>query len=175
MRSLAQALLKRERIETTWAKAKETQRVAERLITLGKNGSIHARRRAQSILNDTDGVRKLFAEIAPRFQNRAGGYTRVLHLGHRAGDSAEMAWIELVELGDRLKAKPKSKAAREEKERPVAKGKPATAVKENPLPEKEKPPVAKEEPEKKPAKPEEKKPRSFVDGLRKFFKGRDNP
>jgi len=171
-RSLAQALLKRERIQTTWAKAKETQRITERLITLGKEGSLHARRRAQSILNDSDGVHKLFAEIAPRFQNRSGGYTRVLHQGHRAGDGASMAWIELVELGARFKEKAKAKA---EKSGP-AKGKPAVTrerpgVKQKP---EEQAPERTEKPatpsEKKPAKPEEKKPRGFVDGLRKFFK-----
>ena len=153
-RSLAQALLKRERIKTTLAKAKEAQRLTERLITLGKEGSLPARRRAQSILNDTDGVRKLFAEIAPRFQSRAGGYTRILHYGTRAGDRAEMAWIELVELGTQIKEKAAPKTSKETK----------TVLKE-------KPPAV---PEKKPAKPEQKKP-SFVDGLRKFFKPRDNP
>jgi large subunit ribosomal protein L17 len=157
-RSLAQALLKRERIKTTWAKAKEAQRITERLITLGKEGSLPARRRAQSILNDVDGVHKLFAEIAPRFQNRSGGYTRILHYGTRAGDGARMAWIELVELGTQLKEKPKGKTAKEEK--------PASP----PVREK---PAAKEEPQKKPVKPEEKKPGKFIDGLRKFFKRRE--
>ncbi len=187
-RSLAQALLKRERIKTTWAKAKEAQRITERLITLGKEGSLPARRRAQSILNDVDGVRKLFAEIAPRFKTRAGGYTRILHYGTRAGDGAAMAWIELVELGTQLKEKPKT--AKEEKQavkerlrkeeaaprasaqKPVVRERPAP-VKERPAPEvSEKPSSA---PEKKPAKPEQKKP-GFVDGLRKFFKprSRDN-
>lgn len=160
-RSLAQALLKRERIETTWAKAKEAQRITERLITLGKEGGLPARRRAQSILNDVNGVRKLFAEIAPRFQNRAGGYTRILHYGNRAGDGARMAWIELVELGTQITEKPKPKTAKEAKKPAVVKERPA-----------EKLPAA---PEKKPAKLEQKKPRGFVDGLRKFFKRRDNP
>jgi large subunit ribosomal protein L17 len=185
-RSLAQALLKRERIKTTWAKAKEAQRITERLITLGKEGSLPARRRAQSILNDVDGVRKLFAEIAPRFQNRAGGYTRILHYGNRAGDGAAMAWIELVELGAQLKEKSKSKTSKEARPRQgeaaprasaqktAVKEKPAV-VKERPSPApetSEKPPAA---PEKRPAKPEQKKPSGFVDGLRKFFKRRDNP
>ena len=159
MRSLAQALLKRERMQTTWAKAKEAQRITERLITLGKDGGLSARRRAFSILNDAEAVRKLFAEIAPRFKNRAGGYTRVLRTGNRAGDAAEMAWIELVELGTQINPKPKGKEQRKE----------------------EKPSAVTQEP---PQKPEEKKPRqdkktSFLDGLRKFFKGRpkgrDNP
>ena len=172
-RSLAQALLKRERIQTTWAKAKETQRITERLITLGKQGGLHARRRALSILNDSDGVHKLFAEIAPRFQNRSGGYTRVLHQGHRAGDGAQMAWIELVELGDQFKEKLKAKGAKSEKQ-PSVKEKPTVKQRpEDPVPERTEKPAAL--PEKKPAKPEQKKPRSFVDGLRKFFKPRDNP
>ena len=174
-RSLAQALLKRERIKTTWSKAKETQRLTERLITMGKEGSLSARRRAQSILNDVDGVRKLFAEIAPRFQNRSGGYTRILHYGSRPGDGARMAWIELVELGTQIKEKPKGKAAKGEKPAPaVVKEKPPVKEKPVPPPVREKP-AAKEEPQKKPVKPEEKKPGKFIDGLRKFFKRRDNP
>lgn len=175
-RSLAQALLKRERIKTTLAKAKEAQRLTERLITMGKDGSLSARRRAQSILNDVDGVRKLFAEIAPRFKTRAGGYTRIMHYGNRAGDGARMAWIELVELGAKITEKSKPKTAKEAKtvvkEKPASKEKPSV-VKERPAPESaEKPASA---PEKKPAKPEQKKP-GFVDGLRKFFKprSRDN-
>lgn len=191
VRSLAQALINRERIETTWAKAKEAQRVTEKLITLGKKGSVHARRRAQSILNDVDGVHKLFTEIAPRFQNRPGGYTRVLRLGHRAGDGADMAWVELVELGARFTVKPKDKAAKEGKEKPAAKGKASPAVKEKPA-AKEKPapkpkaevkdaevveeteaPESKQAP-KKEASPEEqqKQQPGFTQGLRKFFKRR---
>lgn len=156
VRSLAQALLKGERMQTTLSKAKEAQRLTERLITLGKEGSLSARRRAQGILNDTDGTRKLFAEIAPRFQSRAGGYTRILHYGNRHGDGAKMAWIELVELGTPIKEKSKPKTS-----------------KQKPAPETlEKPPAA---PERKPAKPEQKKPGGFIDGLRKFFKRRNNP
>lgn len=162
-------------MQTTLAKAKEAQRLTERLITLGKEGSLSARRRAQSILNDPPGVRKLFAEIAPRFQNRAGGYTRILHYGNRHGDGAKMAWIELVELGIQIKEKSKPKTAKEAKPAREAK----TIVKEKPAVPKERPSSAPETlekppaaPEKKPAKPEQKKP-SFVDGLRKFFKPRD--
>ena len=184
-RSLAQALVKQERIQTTLAKAKVTQRITERLITLGKDGSLPARRRALSILNDTDGVRKLFAEIAPRFKTRAGGYTRILHYGNRAGDGARMAWIELVELGTKITEKSKPKTAKEAKtavkEKPAPKEKPAV-VKERPAPVKERPsPIAESSekpvaPEKKPAKPENKKPEGFVDGLRKLFKRRgDRP
>ena len=117
VRDLAQALIKREQIQTTRAKAKEAQRLTERLITLGKAGSLSARRRAISILNDVDLVGRLFSEIAPRFKNRQGGYTRILHMGHRAGDGAEMAWIELVELGAPLTAKPKGKGKEERGER----------------------------------------------------------
>lgn len=172
-RSLAQALLRRERIQTTWAKAKEAQRITERLITLGKQGSLHARRRAQSILNDSDGVHKLFTEIAPRFQNRSGGYTRVLHQGNRSGDGAEMAWIELVEL--KAKETKTQKPASVKEKPPVTREKPSVRQKpEEPAPERTKKPAVSAE--KKPAKPEEKKPRGFIDGLRKFFKRRgDNP
>ncbi len=105
VRSLAQALLINEQIRTTHAKAKEAQQITEKLITLGKKGSLAARRQALTILNDTEVIRKLFAEIAPRFQGRNGGYTRVLHDGVRAGDSARMSILELVELSQKKKDK----------------------------------------------------------------------
>lgn len=165
VRSLAQALLRRERIRTTRAKAKETQRLADRLITLGKEGSLSARRQAVSLLNDTGLVRRLFSEIAPRFSGRPGGYTRVLRAGHRNGDAAAMAVLELVELAPEKKSKPKEKG----KERP-AKAAAPEAPKPKPAAAHPPEPPAKKAPEKK-----ERKPGGFIEGLRGFFKRRDNP
>jgi large subunit ribosomal protein L17 len=97
LRNLATALMEHERIITTEAKAKELRRVADRLVTLGKRGDLHARRQALRVIRSNAVVRKLFDEVAPRFSERHGGYTRVLHLGYRAGDAAAMAVIELVD------------------------------------------------------------------------------
>jgi len=85
-----------ERIKTTIAKAKQVRRVAEKMITLGKRGSLHARRRAISILKQPGVVAHLFSEVAPRYEDRPGGYTRILRLGQRRGDAAEMCLLELV-------------------------------------------------------------------------------
>lgn len=97
LRNLATALLEHERITTTEPKAKELRRVADKLVTLGKRGDLHARRQALQVVRNTDIVRKLFNDIAPRFAERNGGYTRVLRLGYRPGDAAAMAVIELVD------------------------------------------------------------------------------
>ncbi len=96
-RNLVTELLRHERIKTTEAKAKAIQPKTEKLITLGKRGTLHARRLAAGRLNDPEVVSKLFDEIAPRYPDRAGGYTRILKLGHRQGDNAPMVFIELVE------------------------------------------------------------------------------
>jgi large subunit ribosomal protein L17 len=96
LRNLATALLEHERIITTEPKAKELRRVADKLVTLGKRGSLHARRQALQTVQSTTVVQKLFNEIAPRFAERQGGYTRILRLGYRPGDAAAMAVIELV-------------------------------------------------------------------------------
>lgn len=96
MRNMATALFRHERIETTTAKAKELRPYAERLITLARRGDVHARRQAASKIQDREVLGKLFDEIAPRYSERPGGYTRVLKLGARKGDAAEMSLIELV-------------------------------------------------------------------------------
>ena len=95
-RNLVTDLLRHERIKTTEAKAKEVRGMAERIITLGRDGSLHSRRRALRFVNDTKVVKKVFDEIAPRYADRHGGYTRVVKLGPRLGDGAAMAFIELV-------------------------------------------------------------------------------
>lgn len=97
MRNLATALFEHERIITTEAKAKELRRVADKLVTLGKRGDLHARRQALKVVRSNVVVRKLFDDVAPRFAERQGGYTRVLRVGFRPGDAAKMAVIELVE------------------------------------------------------------------------------
>ena len=96
-RNLAQALIKHEQIVTTLPKAKELRPVVERLITLGKRGNLHARRMAFARLRDDAMTKKLFEVLGPRYQERQGGYTRVLKAGFRYGDAAPMAVIELVD------------------------------------------------------------------------------
>ena len=96
-RNLAQALIKHEQIVTTLPKAKELRPVVERLITLGKRGDLHARRIAFARLRDDAMTKKLFEVLGPRYQERQGGYTRVLKAGFRYGDAAPMAVIELVD------------------------------------------------------------------------------
>ena len=96
-RNMAQALIKHEQIVTTLPKAKELRPVVERLITLGKRGDLHARRLAHARLRDDAMTRKLFEVLGPRYQERNGGYTRVLKAGFRYGDMAPMAFIELVD------------------------------------------------------------------------------
>lgn len=96
-RNLVTALLQHEAVRTTDAKAKEVRRWADRLITLGKQGTLHARRRAARVVRSETVLKKLFDEIAPRYGQRAGGYTRVVKLGLRPGDAAAMAVVELVD------------------------------------------------------------------------------
>ena len=96
-RNLAHALLKHEQITTTLPKAKELRPVAEKLITLGKRGGLHARRQAHAQLRDDIIVAKLFGPLAERYKGRSGGYCRVLKAGMRHGDAADMAVIELVD------------------------------------------------------------------------------
>jgi large subunit ribosomal protein L17 len=95
--NMAVALLTHEQIKTTLPKAKELRRVADKMITLGKRGNLHARRQAVSVLKDKVLVGKLFDDLAERYKERGGGYTRVLRAGYRYGDSAPMAIIELVD------------------------------------------------------------------------------
>jgi len=97
LRNMVTSLLEHERIETTHAKARELRRVAERMITLGKRGSLHARRQALSVVRSREVTAKVFGELAERYRERPGGYTRVLKLRHRTGDNAPMSIIELVD------------------------------------------------------------------------------
>jgi len=97
MRNLVKALLLREQIQTTDAKAKELRRWADRMVTLGKKNSVHARRLAFSYLGSRRLVQRLFDDVAPRFQSRSGGYTRVLKIGPRRGDAAPISLVEFTE------------------------------------------------------------------------------
>jgi large subunit ribosomal protein L17 len=101
--NMAAALIKHEQIVTTLPKAKDLKRVAEKLITLGKRGDLHARRLVASRLRDDAMVAKLFETIGPRYKDRNGGYTRVLKAGFRYGDSAPLAVIELVDRDESAK------------------------------------------------------------------------
>lgn len=97
LRNLAASLFLHERIETTTAKAKELRPFAERLITLARRGDLHSRRLAARKIHDRNVLGKLFDDIAPRFSARPGGYTRILKVGNRKGDAADMSLIELVD------------------------------------------------------------------------------
>jgi len=115
------SLIQHERIKTTLAKAKAVRPLAEKMVTLGKNGSFHARRTALAVLRQKDAVRLLFEDIAPRATNRNGGYTRIIKLGARKSDSAEVAFIEWVDLPQAIeepvieeKGKKKAKAEKAE-------------------------------------------------------------
>ena len=95
--NLAGALIEHGRIKTTVTKAKAVKPYAEQMITLGRRGDLHARRQATAFLRSRDVVHKLFAEVAPRYKDGPGGYARIMKIGTRAGDAAEMAYLELVE------------------------------------------------------------------------------
>ena len=96
LRNLVTSLLKNGRIETTETRAKETRKLAEKMITLAKRGDLHARRQVLAYMLDETVVKNLFDEIAPKYQERNGGYTRILKLGPRRGDAAPMAILELI-------------------------------------------------------------------------------
>ncbi len=136
------SLIEHPRIKTTLAKAKATKPLAERMVTLGKKGDLHARRVAISYLKQKDIVKKLFTEVAPAAANRKGGYTRIVKLGARLSDSAPMAYLEWVDYAPEVKTAEVSEAA----EKP-AKAKKAAAPKAE----------GEEKPKKKAAPKKEKK------------------
>ncbi|RMF60783.1 MAG: 50S ribosomal protein L17 [Calditrichaeota bacterium] len=157
LRNIAAALIEHHQIKTTLAKAKAAQRYIERLITYGKNDTVHSRRLAFKFLQNRTLVKKLFDEIAPTYENRNGGYTRVIKLGQRQGDGAHVAILQLVgfeELiidegaGKKKKKKPAKKAETKPKEKKTADKK---AKKEKAEVAEETPDVA-EAPKEKPAK-----------------------
>ena len=154
------SLIQHQRIKTTLAKAKAVRPLAEKMVTLGKKGSIHARRTALATLRQKNAVKKLFDDIAPRSINRNGGYTRVVKLGQRKSDSASMAFIEWVDAAQVIE----EKAAEEKKtKRKEPEPKPQETAPELEKPEQEKPkhkePAAKEEKPAPKALGEESKPK----------------
>jgi large subunit ribosomal protein L17 len=117
MRNLITSLLRDERIQTTDPKAKEVRRWADRVITLGKQGSLHARRQVLGIVCDKAIVRKLFDTLAPRFKDRPGGYTRIIKIRRRRGDAAPISLIELVGSADNAAAPSGGRKTRERRSR----------------------------------------------------------
>ena len=146
LNGLVKGLILRGQVRTTHAKAKEAQRLADRLVTLGKDGSVHARRQALRILQDRTLVKRLFAEIAPNFAQTRGGYTRVLRLSTRRGDGAQEALLALSRLPAVQPAAP-------------AGPKPAAAPKAPPGPQR---------PQPQPAEAAEKR-KGFFEGLRQLW------
>jgi large subunit ribosomal protein L17 len=121
LRNLVLSLIHHERIRTTDAKAKELRRYADRIVTLGKQGDLSARRRVFSLIASRDAVKKLFDVIAPRFKDRAGGYTRVIKFGVRNGDAAAISIIEFTGAPESAKPKkPRKKAAPKKESQPQA-------------------------------------------------------
>lgn len=123
-RNLVLALVKHDRIKTTDAKAKELRRYAERMVTLGKRGDLAARRLAFSFMQSRDAVKRLFDEIAPRFRERNGGYTRVVKFGFRRGDAAPLSIIEFSDHSEQTtpgKAR-KKRARRQDQQGPARAG-----------------------------------------------------
>jgi large subunit ribosomal protein L17 len=157
------SLIEHQRIKTTLAKAKAVRPLAEHMVTLGKSGSIHARRTALATLRQKSAVKKLFDDIAPRSAERNGGYTRIVKLGQRKSDSAPMAFIEWVDTTEVVGEKPaeEKKAKRKEAEaKPKKVELEAVTPKEEEPAAKEEKPVAKEEkPAEAPAPAEESKPK----------------
>jgi large subunit ribosomal protein L17 len=116
LKGLVNALLEHERIETTVAKAKEVRRLAEKMVTLGIKGDLHAKRLAFSFLSNRDTVAKLFSKIAPRFIGRNGGYLRIIQTRNRLNDSSSMAVLEFIDYEDlREKKQPKEEKKQAEK------------------------------------------------------------
>ncbi|MEP7079055.1 MAG: 50S ribosomal protein L17 [Chthoniobacterales bacterium] len=134
------SLIEHQRIKTTLAKAKAVRPLAEKMVTLGKNGSLHARRTALAVLRQKGAVKKLFADIAPRSSTRNGGYTRIIKLGQRKSDSAAIAFLEWVdapkvveeepqpeEKGKKRNKSPNAEASAETGSKPVKRGKKAAS------------------------------------------------
>jgi large subunit ribosomal protein L17 len=125
LRNMVTSLLEHEKITTTDARAKELRKVAERMITLGKRGDLHARRQALEVIRDRKVVAKLFDMVGPRYKDRPGGYTRIIKLGVRLGDNAALSQIELVE--EELTKRTAQAAAAAPAKKPRAKAKKETA------------------------------------------------
>ena len=158
------SLIEHERIKTTLAKAKAVRPLAEKMVTLGKNGSIHARRTALAVLRQKNAVKKLFDNIAPRSASRNGGYTRIIKLGQRKSDSAAVAFLEWVDAAIDVTEKPvEEKPAKEPKAKPAKKEKPVEA---------EKAPAKKPAAEEKPAEEKKAEPKTEEKPKKRSWFGR---
>ncbi|PLY01124.1 MAG: 50S ribosomal protein L17 [Desulfuromonas sp.] len=133
LRNMVTSLLDKESITTTDARAKELRKLAEKMITLGKKGTLHARRQALEVVRDKKVVAKLFERLAPRYADRPGGYTRIVKLGYRSGDNAALSMIELVE--EEFTPKPKKKKTEEKPAKKAAPKVEEAAVEEAPAEE----------------------------------------
>jgi large subunit ribosomal protein L17 len=129
-RNLVTSLFRHERITTTTPKAKEIKRFADKFITLAKKGTQHARRQANRDVRDVEVLNKLFENLGPRFKSRPGGYTRIVRVGRRAGDAAEMAMIELVDRAPPAEAEGDEKGTAGKGEKKAKPGKKAKEAKE---------------------------------------------
>jgi large subunit ribosomal protein L17 len=110
LRNMVTSVIKHERIRTTDTKAKELRKIAEKMVTLGKKGSLHARRQALAVVRDKAMVDKLFGELSGRYSNRQGGYTRIIKAGYRYGDNAPVSILEFIPDEKKKETKGKSKA-----------------------------------------------------------------
>lgn len=147
--NMCSSLILNKRIETTLPRAKELRRMADRMVTLAKRNTVHARRQAYKVLRDTNAVKVVFDDIAPQFKERNGGYTRIMKLGYRRGDSAPMAIIEYIVKGATVAEAPKKPKA--------AAQKPAKEKKAKAEPKAEKKPVREKKTAKKAAPKKETK------------------
>jgi len=172
LRSLVTALLKHQRITTTLAKAKEARRLAEKIITLGKYADVASQRRVFALLLDRSLVKELVKEIAPRFKNRQGGYTRIIRLSeHRKGDNAQLVILELTE---QKVVAPTTKKPKKEKKPEAATETPKTAKEEKLSKDQEppKPPKEEKHPPKEDKRHHIEKPKKggFFQGIQRFLK-----
>jgi len=173
IRDIARATLIRQRICTTKAKAKEARKLVDRLITLGKKGTLAHRRKAFSILNDHQLVSELFRKTAPRFKTRNGGYTRIIPLSLRRGDNAQLAYLELTEKEEIVISKAKSAATSKVKDvktdtpLPAAATKPGAKPKDEPAPKAQAPRAVLPKTDK--GKDKLKSGQKFVGGIKKMF------
>jgi large subunit ribosomal protein L17 len=137
-RNMVTSVIKHERIRTTDSKAKEVRKLAEKMITLGKKGNLHARRQALAFVRDKALVSKLFGELTERYRNRAGGYTRIIKVGYRFGDNAPVSILEFIpEEKKKEKAKPKAKGKAKEKDKSALESIPEEKKKEKVKPKTE--------------------------------------
>lgn len=137
--NMCSSLILNKRIETTLPRAKELRRIADRMVTLGKRQTVHARRQALKVLRDTKAVKVVFDDIAPQFNERNGGYTRIMKLGFRRGDSAPMAIIEYITagIGDEFAPKKEAKKASAKEKKAKADSKAAKKTMKKTAPKKE--------------------------------------